>query len=685
MSEVRAFPHGPHDKKRSRKLFLTLSAVLAVVTLLVANDVLLPFVLALLVAYILLPLVLRIERMRVPRFAAILLVYAVVLGVIGGFIAVIVPSLFNEGRALKAELPKFIEDAETKWVPYVEEKVRAWKGAPSDPEPALSPDGGPPNGRSPTSGAASNEPQGPPAPTSDAAIVVEPRGDGSYDVRLNERVELRKVGDDTWRFEKIESDKDDDKGLFKKLADRGSKYFAENTVEVLKFGQQIISAVARGIFTLFMTLMLGAYMMLTHERIIGFFRELLQPDSQPAFDRLLRRLDRGLSGVVRGQLLICLVNGVLSAIGFWLFDLKYWPIISVLLGAMSLIPIFGSILSSVPAVAIGLTQSPGTALGGARVDRGHPPDRGELPQPQDHRRRRQDSPRAGRVLAARRRALLPDHRARSSPCPACRSCRRSSCTSASPPTARGDPTWREPVVSPTPGQLVNDKVRLVHLLGRGGMGSVWAARHEELDLDVAVKFIAPELLSADTRLVLARFRREAQLAAKLDNPHTVRVLDHGVSADGAPYIVMELLRGKSLSERLQSDQRVPLEEAVQIVRDIAAGLEHAHALGIVHRDIKPPNVFLARTSDERSVTKILDFGIAKSQTVSEPTGAGTGSGVLIGTPHYMSPEQLMRAAPRTRAPTSGRSRSSPTRCSSASPPLPARRSPRRWSRSPRPR
>ena len=362
MSEVRAFPHGPHDKKRSRKLFLTLSAVLAVVTLLVANDVLLPFVLALLVAYILLPLVLRIERMRVPRFAAILLVYAVVLGVIGGFIAVIVPSLFNEGRALKAELPKFIEDAETKWVPYVEEKVRAWKGAPSEPEPAQSPDGEAAKGKSPTSGAASNEPQGPPAPTSDAAIVVEPRGDGSYDVRLNERVELRKVGDDTWRFEKIESDKDDDKGLFKKLADRGSKYFAENTVEVLKFGQQIISAVARGIFTLFMTLMLGAYMMLTHERIIGFFRELLQPDSQPAFDRLLRRLDRGLAGVVRGQLLICLVNGVLSAIGFWLFDLKYWPLMSLLAAVGSLIPIFGSILSTIPAVAIGLTQSPGTAL-----------------------------------------------------------------------------------------------------------------------------------------------------------------------------------------------------------------------------------------------------------------------------------------------------------------------------------
>src|SRR5262249_43879606 len=117
------------------------------------------------------------------------------------------------------------------------------------------------------------------------------------------------------------------------------------------------------IFTLFMTLMLAGYMMLTHERIFAFFRELWLPSSRDSFDRFLRRLDRGLSGVVRGQLMICLVNGVLSAIGFWLFGLKYWPILSMVAAVMSLIPIFGSILSSVPAVAIGLTQSPATAFG----------------------------------------------------------------------------------------------------------------------------------------------------------------------------------------------------------------------------------------------------------------------------------------------------------------------------------
>ncbi len=124
-----------------------------------------------------------------------------------------------------------------------------------------------------------------------------------------------------------------------------------------------MTAISRGVFNLFMTLMLGGYIMLTHEKILGFFRSLWAPDHTESFDRFLRRLDRGLSGVVRGQLLICLVNGVLSAIGFWLFDLKYWPIMAILAAVMSLIPIFGSILSSIPAVAIGLTQSPGIAFG----------------------------------------------------------------------------------------------------------------------------------------------------------------------------------------------------------------------------------------------------------------------------------------------------------------------------------
>ncbi|NUP14074.1 MAG: serine/threonine protein kinase [Polyangiaceae bacterium] len=195
------------------------------------------------------------------------------------------------------------------------------------------------------------------------------------------------------------------------------------------------------------------------------------------------------------------------------------------------------------------------------------------------------------------------------------------------------------------GQLIGGKVRLRKLLGRGGMGSVWLAHHETLDIEVAVKFIAAELLQGDAALVLARFRREAQLAAKLDNAHTVRVHDHGITEAGVPYIVMELLRGASLAERLHSERRLEVDEAVRVVTEVADGLDHAHAAGIIHRDIKPPNIYLAKTADGRAVTKILDFGIAKSEKMTEPTSASTNSGVLIGTPHYMSPEQLMRAGP----------------------------------------
>jgi predicted PurR-regulated permease PerM len=139
-------------------------------------------------------------------------------------------------------------------------------------------------------------------------------------------------------------------------------YVQRNTMEVIRLGRSIIAVVSRAIFVFFMTLMLGAYIMITRERIVGFFRSLVFPDARRSFDLLLARVDRGLSGVVRGQLLICLVNGILSAIGFWLFDLKYWPILAIVAALMSVVPIFGSILSSVPIVAVALTQSLGTAL-----------------------------------------------------------------------------------------------------------------------------------------------------------------------------------------------------------------------------------------------------------------------------------------------------------------------------------
>ena len=194
-----------------------------------------------------------------------------------------------------------------------------------------------------------------------------------------------------------------------------------------------------------------------------------------------------------------------------------------------------------------------------------------------------------------------------------------------------------------PGMLVTGNVRLSRPLGQGGMGSVWVAKHTALDLDVAVKFITDELLERESATVLARFRREAQLAAKLDSPHVVRVLDSGVTEAGVPYIVMELLRGEALSERIATRGRLPLGEAARIVRETAAGLEHAHRAGVVHRDIKPHNIFLSLSPDGRETVKLIDFGIAKTQESAGPERTQTGA--VVGTPHYMSPEQLMRVHP----------------------------------------
>ncbi|MFT3769469.1 MAG: AI-2E family transporter [Minicystis sp.] len=327
-----------------RRIFLTVSALIVAAVIIAAHSVLMPFVLALVVAYVLLPAVRRVERLRVPRWAAILFVYAIPLGAIGGFFSIVVPRLIAEGQGLANEWPRFTRTARDEWLPAIDAKLAGWTGqkpGPAEPEvPAAPPE--------------------PPAP-----IRLEHRPDGSYDVHIADGVVFKEKRDGVWQIEQQEKKSRGIRSatLLRDGFDKGAAYLRENSIEVLKIGREIAFGISRGIFTLFMTLMLAGYIMLTHERIFAFFRELWAPSSRDSFDRFVRRLDRGLSGVVRGQLMICFVNGVLSAIGFYLFGLKYWPILSFVAGVMSLIPIFGSILSSVPAVAIGLTQSPATAVG----------------------------------------------------------------------------------------------------------------------------------------------------------------------------------------------------------------------------------------------------------------------------------------------------------------------------------
>jgi serine/threonine-protein kinase len=154
--------------------------------------------------------------------------------------------------------------------------------------------------------------------------------------------------------------------------------------------------------------------------------------------------------------------------------------------------------------------------------------------------------------------------------------------------------------------VIAGKYRLERELASGGMGAVWVGRHLQLDAPVAVKFMSPVLPQlADAR---ARFAREARAAAKVRGPHVVQVLDHGVDGD-VPYIVMELLEGEHLGDRLKRERRLSLRAAASIGVQVGKALGRAHKAGIVHRDLKPANIFLARLDEDEEVVKILDFGI----------------------------------------------------------------------------
>jgi serine/threonine-protein kinase len=183
--------------------------------------------------------------------------------------------------------------------------------------------------------------------------------------------------------------------------------------------------------------------------------------------------------------------------------------------------------------------------------------------------------------------------------------------------------------------LVGASVRLARPIAAGGMGSIWLGEHLTLRTPVAVKFLSAELW--DDPDAHARFNREATAAAQLRSPHVVQILDHGVTDDGTPYIVMELLEGEDLSQRLQRVRTLSMRATASIVVQACRALSRAHAHDVVHRDIKPNNLFLL-DQDGETFVKLLDFGIAKTLRAADM--AVTSTGKFLGTPLYMSPEQM---------------------------------------------
>ncbi|NUP05943.1 MAG: serine/threonine protein kinase [Polyangiaceae bacterium] len=184
------------------------------------------------------------------------------------------------------------------------------------------------------------------------------------------------------------------------------------------------------------------------------------------------------------------------------------------------------------------------------------------------------------------------------------------------------------------GALLTPELRLVAPLGEGGMGCVWLADHAVLDRRVAVKFLRDHI--AHEPSARERLRREAAAVSRLKSPHIVEVLEQGDGDGDVPYIVMELLSGETLQDRVEYTGPMSFEEAKRVVRQALSGLARAHDAGIVHRDIKPDNVFLAL--GELPLVKLLDFGIARDldRTVSRMTTTGN----VVGTPLFMAPEQM---------------------------------------------
>lgn len=190
------------------------------------------------------------------------------------------------------------------------------------------------------------------------------------------------------------------------------------------------------------------------------------------------------------------------------------------------------------------------------------------------------------------------------------------------------------------GSVVADRYLVTDLLGEGGMGKVYLARHVRLPLQAAIKVLRPELLKDPASV--ARFNREAANASRIEHERVARVFDFGETGDGLVYLAMEYVSGDTLKNLLAKSGALSLERTARIIRQVADGLDAAHRLGIVHRDLKPDNILVTvDDADGSDRCKVVDFGIAKAIGSNEKESGLTRTGFVVGTPEFMSPEQLL--------------------------------------------
>jgi predicted PurR-regulated permease PerM len=350
-------PESGRGSYRRRRNFLVGFFLLIAVTVVVFRAVLLPFALAIVIAYVLAPTIAAGERLRIagrnpPRWVVVLVTYLVLLGALSGIVAVAVPTLTAEINKLSREAPGAVRVVRNRWLPsisrwlqnvaapYLEEAEEGDSGAAQQP--------------------ASSEKR------ESTSIRVKSDEKGGYEVILPHRgLLVTPEGDHGFRIRAADDRLQTGEELaanINEIVSRTLENTESSAVGLLRTARKIIQALTSGIFTFFLTLMISAYLLITSDGIFDFFRCLYVPARRKDFDDLVARIDRGLTGVVRGQLIICAINGVLTGIGLYFLDVRYWLFLSMVAAVMSIVPIFGAILSSIPAVMVALSDGMVLAL-----------------------------------------------------------------------------------------------------------------------------------------------------------------------------------------------------------------------------------------------------------------------------------------------------------------------------------
>lgn len=318
--------------------------------LFLGREVLLPFVFAGLIAYILTPVVhwmvdRRNGTRRMPRGVAIVICYLVFISLVAGFLFLLVPRLSRDVARLGKEAPGLLDRVNQEWTPQVARWLEDRFPSLTRPKPVV---GDP-------AAAPAASPSLPPR----TAFTATPLPDGSYAMQLAPNgIDVKVLPDGSYHIQTTES-APEPVSLEAKL-----RAFVQKTLiglqsklnDAVRLGQSLIVGFIRGIFLFFFTLMIGAFILIDLEKVHGFLRSLFPTNVRDDYDVIIAGIDRGLSGVIRGQLVICVINSVFTYIGLLAFGVKYKLILAVVAGLMSLIPIFGSILSSVPIVLVALVS-----------------------------------------------------------------------------------------------------------------------------------------------------------------------------------------------------------------------------------------------------------------------------------------------------------------------------------------